>query len=83
MMKTLDDIKKDRELINAIDWEMTPDEAVRLYLEWGETIGTRGNYVIRSKDDVSHYFVVNTWKGKAGHLSDPPKLGRCPRAGKI
>ena len=35
MMKTLDDIKKDRELINAIDWEMTPDEAVRLYLEWG------------------------------------------------
>jgi hypothetical protein len=63
MMKTLDDIKKDRELINAIDWEMTPDEAVRLYLEWGNN-WTRGNYVIRSKDDVSHYFVVNTWKEK-------------------
>ena len=62
-MKTLKDIKNDRELINAIDWDMTPEEAVRLYLEWGNN-WTRGNYVIRSKSDVSHYFVVNTWKEK-------------------
>jgi hypothetical protein len=34
MMK-LDDIKKDQHLINVIDWDMTPEEAVRLYLEWG------------------------------------------------
>jgi hypothetical protein len=61
-MKNLNDIKRDRDLINAIDWDMTPEEAVRLYLEWGNN-WTRGNYVIRSKDDVSHYFVVNTWKG--------------------
>jgi hypothetical protein len=58
---TLEDIKKNRELINVIDWDMTPEEAVRLYLEWGNN-WVRGNYVIRSKDDVSHYFVVNTWK---------------------
>ena len=57
----LDDIKRDQELINSIDWEMTPEEAVRLYLEWGNN-WARGNYVIRSKDDVTHYFVVNTWK---------------------
>ncbi len=58
----LEDIKKNDDLINAIDWDMTPEEAVRLYLEWGNN-WAGGNYVIRSKDDVSHYFVVNTWDG--------------------
>jgi hypothetical protein len=62
-MKTLSEIKYDRELINLIDWEMTPEEAVRLYLEWGNN-WARGNYVVRSKNDVAHYFVVNTWKEK-------------------
>jgi hypothetical protein len=56
----LEDIKQDRGLLNTIDWDMTPEEAVRLYLEWGNN-WARGNYVIRSKDDVSHYFVINTW----------------------
>ena len=56
----LDDIKKDQYLIDAIDWDMTPEEAVRLYLEWGNN-WAGGNYVIRSKDDTAHYFVVNTW----------------------
>ena len=60
-MIEFDDIGKDRSLLNAIDWEMTPEEAVRLYLEWGNN-WARGNYVIRSKDDVTHYFVVNTWE---------------------
>jgi hypothetical protein len=61
MMMKLDDIKKDQYLIDAIDWDMTPEEAVRLYLEWGNN-WAGGNYVIRSKDDTTHYFVVNTWK---------------------
>ncbi len=60
---TLDDIRNNTNLVNSIDWDMTPEEAVRLYLEWGNN-WAGGNYVIRSKDDVSHYFVVNTWKGK-------------------
>ena len=60
-MLHLDDIKKDDALINAIDWDMTPEEAVRLYLEWGNN-WARSNFVIRSKEDVSHYFVVNTWE---------------------
>lgn len=59
-MLELSEIAKDRKLIDRIDWEMTPEEAVRLYLEWGNN-WTRGNYVIRSKDDITHYFVVNTW----------------------
>ena len=62
-MKTLSEIKYDRELINLIDWDMTPEEAVRLYLEWGNN-WAGGNYVVRSKNDVAHYFVVNTWKEK-------------------
>ena len=65
-MKQLNEIKSDKSLLNAIDWEMTPEEAVRLYLEWGNN-WARGNYVIRSKDDVSHYFVVNTWKEVLQH----------------
>ena len=60
-MMELKDIKKNTNLVNEIDWEMTPEEAVRLYLEWGNN-WARGNYVIRSKNDVSYYFVVNTWE---------------------
>jgi len=52
---------KDLELINAIDWDITPEEAVRLYLEWGNN-WSRGYKMIRSKDDVSHYFVLNYWE---------------------
>lgn len=56
----LKDLKKRSDLLNVIDWDMTPEEAVRLYLEWGNN-WAGGNYVIRSKDDITHYFAVNTW----------------------
>lgn len=62
-MLGLDELRKDRELLNHINWEMTPEDAVRLYLEWGNN-WTRGNFVIRGKEDVSLYFVVNTWEEK-------------------
>ena len=64
-MMSLSDIKKGN-LINLIDWEMTPADAVKLYLEWGNNWAS-SNYVIRSKDDVTHYFAVNTWE-------DPPVI---------
>ena len=60
-MTTLDKIKQDDRLLDEIDWDMTPEEAVRLYLEWGNNWAS-GNYVIRSKDDETVYFVVSTWK---------------------
>jgi hypothetical protein len=60
-MLPLDKIKNDTELLNNIDWEMTPEEAVRLYLEWGNN-WARGNYVIRSKNDHTLYFTVSTWR---------------------
>ncbi len=62
-MTDLDRLKENQDLIDLIDWDMTPEEAVRLYLEWGNN-WARGNYVIRSKNDVAHYFVVNTWGGE-------------------
>ncbi len=58
-MMGLEGIQKDHELVNEIDWDMTPEEAVTLYLEWGNN-WTHGK-MVKSKNDVSHYFVVNTW----------------------
>ena len=62
-MLGLNELRRDRELLNHINWEMTPEEAVRLYLEWGNN-WTRGNFVVRGKEDVSLYFVVNSWEEK-------------------
>ncbi len=59
-MLTLDTISSNRDLVNAIDWEMTPEEAVTTYLEWGNNPAL-GRNVIRSKSDHSIYFVINTW----------------------
>jgi len=66
LMMTLEDIRNDRALVNSIDWSMTPEEAVTLYLEWGNN-WTHGKKMVKSKKDVSYYFVVNTW-------DDPPKI---------
>ena len=42
---------------------MTPEEAVKLYLEWGNN-SSSGNNVIKSKDDISYYFVLYSWDEK-------------------
>jgi hypothetical protein len=60
-MLTLDELKKDRELINSIDWDMTPENAVRIYLEWGNKYAKGDSSVVRSKNDFTIYFVVNCW----------------------
>jgi hypothetical protein len=62
-MLTLEELKKDRALINSIDWDMTPDMAVRMYLEWGNiwTSGEGRRYTVKSKRDYSVYFLVNCW----------------------
>ncbi|MBU2521055.1 MAG: hypothetical protein KJ550_14010 [Proteobacteria bacterium] len=59
MMK-LEDIRKNADLLNDIDWEMTPEMAVTLYLEWGNNPAL-GKNIVRSKNDFSTYFVINTW----------------------
>lgn len=60
-MLGLEEIKNDLDIINMIDWEMTPEEAVTLYLEWGNNWSHNKKFV-KSKSDVSYYFVVNTWE---------------------
>jgi hypothetical protein len=60
-MLTLEELKRRQDIIDAINWEMTPEEAVRLYLEWGNNWARGDGYVIRSPDDFTIYFVVNCW----------------------
>jgi hypothetical protein len=60
-MLSLEELKKKTDLIDEINWEMTPEEAVRLYLEWGNNWARGDGYVIRSKGDYTTYFVVNCW----------------------
>lgn len=57
---------KDFSLYN-IDWDMTPEQAVTMYLEWGNNDWKTQYPPVRSKDDVSIYFVVDTW-------SNPPVI---------
>jgi len=66
MMRALEEIRDQKNLVNDINWDMTPEEAVTLYLEWGNN-WSHGKHLVRSKNDVSHYFVVNTW-------DDPPHI---------
>jgi hypothetical protein len=66
MMRALEEIRDNKNLVNDINWDMTPEEAVTLYLEWGNN-WSHGKHLVRSKSDVSHYFVVNTW-------DDPPQI---------
>ncbi|MBW2107732.1 MAG: hypothetical protein JRI36_03570 [Deltaproteobacteria bacterium] len=65
-MMTLEELKRHSELTSVIDWDMTPEDAVTLYLEWGNN-PANGRRRIRSKNDVSLYFVVYTWK-------EPPRI---------
>ena len=61
MMMGLEELKENRGLLDAIDWDMSPEEAVRLYLEWGNN-WSRGYHMVRSKSDQTNYFVLNTWE---------------------
>lgn len=60
-MMGLAELKGRQDLINEVDWEMGPEEAVRLYLEWGNN-WSRGYRMVRSKDDETLYFVLDTWE---------------------
>jgi len=61
MMMGLAELRKNRNLVDAIDWDMSPEEAVRLYLEWGNN-WSRGYRMVRSRNDETYYFVLNTWE---------------------
>ena len=44
-----------------IDWDLTPEHAVTMYLEWGNNDWNSQYGPVRSKKDVSFYFVVDSW----------------------
>lgn len=60
-MLSLKQLRSDRNLINKIDWSMTPEKAVEMYLEWG-TSWTRGNDFVAGAGDESYYFVLFDWE---------------------
>ena len=45
-----------------IDWNLTPEHAVTMYLEWGNNDWHAEYPPVRSKDDYATYFVVDTWQ---------------------
>lgn len=45
-----------------IDWELAPEDAVTMYLEWGNNDWHSPRAPVRSKTDESVYFVVDTWE---------------------
>lgn len=55
------EIKKNYDLLNSVDWEMTPEEAIALHLEWGP-LRSQTYYNSRDNDNETVYFVINTWK---------------------
>ncbi len=60
-MLSVTELQKDRTLVNNIDWAMTPEKAVEMYLEWGSG-WTRGNDFVSSAHDESFYFVIFDWE---------------------
>jgi len=64
-MMNIRELKEDRKLVNEINWEMTPDKAIEMYLEWG-TGWIRGHDFVSSSDQESVYFVLYDWE------EDPP-----------
>ncbi|MDA3916577.1 MAG: hypothetical protein PF690_06360 [Deltaproteobacteria bacterium] len=55
------EIKDDFDLVNSVDWEMTPEEAIALHLEWGP-LRSQAYYNSRDNENETVYFVINTWK---------------------
>ena len=59
-MLTTEELKADRQLVNKIDWNMTQEKAIEMYLEWG-TGWVRGNDFVSTMGQESIYFVLYDW----------------------
>ncbi|MBU0480029.1 MAG: hypothetical protein KKG47_02890 [Proteobacteria bacterium] len=60
-MLSAEELKANRSLVNEIDWSMTPEKAIEMYLEWG-TGWIRGHDFVSSQDQESIYFVLYDWE---------------------
>ena len=59
-MRNLKEIKRDLNLINSINWDILPEEAVGKHLEWGAGWAAHNFDVSGSSDETIH-FTINTW----------------------
>lgn len=57
----LQEIKRNLDIVNSVNWEMTPEEAIALHLEWGP-LRDLSYYNSRDSNNETVYFVINTWK---------------------
>ena len=64
-MMDLKQLRKQRKVVNEIDWNMTPEQAVSMYLEWGTGWKDHSD-VVSSINDVSFYFVIYDWEKQPG-----------------
>ena len=60
-MWDLEELKRHREVIDRLDWDMTPEKAVETYLEWGSGWSRRGDFV-QFAGQESLYFVIYNWE---------------------
>jgi hypothetical protein len=56
-----DELISHREIIDGIDWEMTPEKAVETFLEWGSGWSRKGDFV-QYPGQQSLYFVIYDWE---------------------
>ncbi len=49
---------------HLIDWNLGPEDAVTLYLEWGNNNWHAEHPPVRSKSDFATYFVIDHWLEK-------------------
>lgn len=55
------ELKARQDLLDAIDWDMTPERAVETYLEWGTGWSRKGQAAMVPGQE-SLYFVVYAWE---------------------
>jgi hypothetical protein len=60
-MWELEELKLHKEILDQIDFEMTPEKAVETYLEWG-TSWSRKDDCARYVGQESYYFVIYAWE---------------------
>lgn len=61
MVWDMEELRNHREIIDQLDWEMTPEKAVETYLEWGTGWARKDDFV-RYIGQESYYFVVYDWE---------------------
>jgi hypothetical protein len=62
----LEELRSRREIIDSIDWDMTPEKAVEAYLEWG-TGWSRKETSVTYIGQEALYFVIYDWE-------EPPQV---------